>query len=82
MAAEGAGDDATGMDMMRDLVNDTVEDDLERRSGLPGLGGRPRLHPAWNERFHADARTASSSLALEARTEASPSVIPPAKTRD
>ncbi len=22
---------------------------LERRSGLPGLGGRPVLHPSWGE---------------------------------
>jgi hypothetical protein len=27
----------------------------ESRSGLPGLGGRPSLHPAWSERPYGQA---------------------------
>ena len=34
---------------MADKIDEAFERDHERRSGLPGLGGRPRMHPAWGE---------------------------------
>jgi hypothetical protein len=33
---------------------------LEQRSGLPGLGGRPQLHPAWAGKPIAADRAARS----------------------
>ena len=35
--------------MMQNLTSAMTEAGLEQRSGLPGLGNRPRMHPAWDE---------------------------------
>jgi|GEM_PF-6480521 len=34
---------------MRKIASAMTDGPLEQRSGLPGLGSRPSLHPAWDE---------------------------------
>ncbi len=40
--------------------------DLELRSGLAGLGGRPKRHPAWDERTSAASASAPTGSAKPA----------------
>lgn len=39
---------AMGFRAMSDLDKAMFDGGLEERSGLPGLGGRPKMHPAWD----------------------------------
>jgi hypothetical protein len=46
-----------------------LEDAREVRSGLPGLGARPQLHPAWQDDSRPTPRPQPTALAqpLKAR---------------
>lgn len=51
---------------MRDLDKAMFDGGLEERSGLPGLGGRPKMHPAWDA---ADRRDPLAPLPSSAGTQ-------------
>ena len=57
---------------MRDLDRAMIDGALEEKSGLPGLGGRPKLHPAWD----ADRRTAPAPLPRSSSTQVASLGVP------
>ena len=57
---------------MRDLERAMIDGGLEQRSGLPGLGGRPKLHPSWD----SDRRDPVTALLSSSSTQIAPLSIP------
>ncbi|MGI9506574.1 MAG: hypothetical protein ACR2RE_26330 [Geminicoccaceae bacterium] len=57
---------------MRDLERAMIDGGLEQRSGLPGLGGRPKLHPSWD----SDRRDPVTVLPSSSRAQIAPLGIP------
>ncbi|MGI9508065.1 MAG: hypothetical protein ACR2QJ_01795 [Geminicoccaceae bacterium] len=53
---------------MRDQISELTDLDQERRSGLPGLGGRPKMHPSWDKGSHESAAFTPIVRASEAAT--------------
>ncbi len=57
---------------MRDLERVMIDGGLEQRSGLPGLGGRPKLHPSWD----TDRKDPVTALPSSSRAQIAPLGIP------
>jgi hypothetical protein len=72
IASKGRFSEHDGTNLMIDGAASLAEIGFELRSGLAGLGGRPKRHPAWDEGASAAGESKSSSPAKQPLDETSP----------